>query len=102
MYSSTLRTRWPSLRRYKSFQRIPNVLKGLQSSSALFATQRFQSDMHFSHSFVLAILPFLTAALPQAQPPASRGIAIPIAKRTNGLPLADPSRFESLNQNTIA
>jgi hypothetical protein len=63
--------------------------------------------MYFSHSFSLAILsfailPFLTAAIPLAQPPASRGIAIPIAKRATGLPLADPSRYESLSQNTIA
>jgi hypothetical protein len=58
--------------------------------------------MYLSHSFSLAILPFLTAAIPLAQPPASRGIAISIAKRATNLPLADPSRYESLNQNTIA
>jgi hypothetical protein len=58
--------------------------------------------MYFSHSFFLAILPFLTAATPLTQSPASRGIAIPIAKRAASLPLADPSRYESLNQNTIA
>jgi len=80
--------------------------KGLQSSSALFETQRFLSEMYFSHSFSLAILPFailpfLTAAIPLAQHPASRGIAIPIAKRATGLPLADPSRYEGMSQNTI-
>ncbi len=58
--------------------------------------------MFLSHSFFLAILPFLTAAIPLAQPPASRGIAIPIAKRADSVSLADPSRYESLNQNTIA
>ncbi len=48
--------------------------------------------MYLSHSFVFAILPFLTAAIPLAQPPASRGIAIPIAKR--GGPLsADPLKL---------
>jgi hypothetical protein len=57
--------------------------------------------MFLSHSFFLAILPLLTAANPLAQPSASRGIAIPITKRADSL-LADPSRYESLNQNTIA
>ncbi|KAF8492841.1 acid protease [Russula emetica] len=58
--------------------------------------------MHLFHSFILSILPFLTAAIPLAQPLASGGIAIPIAKRATSLPLANPSRYESLNQNTIA
>ena len=57
--------------------------------------------MFLSHSFFLAALPFLVAATPLAQPPSSRGIAIPIAKRDGG-PLGDPSRYESMNQNTIA
>jgi hypothetical protein len=81
---------------------MPHVPKGLQSSSALFETQLFLSEMYFSHSFFLAILPVLTAAIPLTQPPASRGIAIPIAKRATALPLADPSRYGSLNQNTVA
>ena len=61
--------------------------------------------MHPFHSFVLSILPFLVTAIPLTEPPpgTSRGTAIPIAKRaTSSLPLADPSRYESLNQNTIA
>lgn len=58
--------------------------------------------MQLSHSFFLAILPFITVAIPLAQPHASRGIAIPIAKHATSLPLANPSRYESLNQNTIA
>jgi hypothetical protein len=60
--------------------------------------------MHLFHSFVLSILPFLVTAIPLALPPpgTSHGIAIPIAKRATGLPLADSSRYESLNQNTIA
>ena len=59
----------------------------LQSSSTHFQPARlpesFQSKMHFTHSFVLSILPFFTAAIPLAQPPTSRGIAIPIAKRAS-------------------
>lgn len=58
--------------------------------------------MYLSHSFSLAILPLLTAAIPMVQPPASRGIAIPIAKRAAGLSPAGPSKYESMNQNTIA
>jgi len=57
--------------------------------------------MQLFFSCVLSILPFLTAAIPLAQPPASRGIAIPIAKRATSLLIADPSRYESLKQNTI-
>ena len=40
--------------------------------------------MYFSHSFILAILPFFTAAMPLARSPTSRGIAIPIDKRGSG------------------
>ncbi|KAI0279434.1 acid protease [Russula aff. rugulosa BPL654] len=58
--------------------------------------------MYLSHSFFLVILLSLAAAIPLAQSPVSRGIAIPIAKRATTLPLADPSRYESMNQNTIA
>jgi hypothetical protein len=57
--------------------------------------------MYFSHSFVLAILPFFTAAIPLAVPPASRGIAIPITKRANS-PLTGPSLIASQVQNSIA
>ena len=60
--------------------------------------------MHPLHC-VLLVLPFLATAIrfPVAEPPsASRGIAIPIAKRSTSLPLADPSWYEGLNQNTIA
>ena len=80
----------------------PQLKSLLQSSSALFETQLFLSEMYLSRSFSLAILPFLTAAIPLAQPPASRGIALPIAKRATSHPLADLSRHESLNQMTIA
>lgn len=58
--------------------------------------------MYLSHSFFLVILLSLAAAIPLAQSPVSRGIAIPIAKRATTLPLADLSRYESMNQNTIA
>jgi hypothetical protein len=58
--------------------------------------------MYLSHSFFLAILPFLTLAIPLAPTPASRGVAIPVAKRASNISLANPSRYESLNQNTIA
>jgi hypothetical protein len=47
---------------------------------------------YFSHLFVLALLPFFAAAIPQAIPPTSRGIAIPISKRASPN-LADPSLF---------
>jgi cathepsin D len=41
--------------------------------------------MYFSPAFILATLPFLTAAVPLTEPPASRarGIAVPITKRNN-------------------
>ena len=58
--------------------------------------------MYFLLSFILAILPFFSAAVPLAEPPTSRGIAIPIAKRVDSLSLANLSRYDSLNQNTIA
>jgi len=40
--------------------------------------------MYLSHSFLLAILPFLAVAIPLAQPPSPRaqGIVIPISKRS--------------------
>ena len=57
--------------------------------------------MYFSHFYVLTIIPFFTAAVPLAQPPMTRGIAIPIAKRAS-VPLDDPSLFASLVQNSIA
>jgi hypothetical protein len=56
--------------------------------------------MYLSHSFVLTILPFLTAATPLADPLASRGnggIAIPISKRA-----VHPSNFQSMVQKSIA
>jgi cathepsin D len=40
-------------------------------------------DMYFSLALILASLPFLTTAVPLADPLASRGIAVPIAKRGN-------------------
>jgi hypothetical protein len=58
--------------------------------------------MYSSHSFVLAFLPFLAMATPLAQPPASRGIAIPIAKRAIGSPFAVPSVFESHVKDSVA
>jgi hypothetical protein len=64
-------------------------------------TQLSFSEMYyFSHAFLLAILPLLTAAIPLAQPRASRGIAIPIAKRNNSS--AGHSRYVKQNQNSIA
>ncbi|KAH9958948.1 acid protease [Russula dissimulans] len=55
--------------------------------------------MYFFRSFILAVVPLLTTALPLAEPPTSRGIAIPIAKRTNspvGL-----SEYAAQAQNSI-
>jgi len=56
--------------------------------------------MYISRSFVLAILPFFTVAVPLA-PPSSGGIAIPISKRAN-LPTANPSRYASRVQTSIS
>jgi hypothetical protein len=56
--------------------------------------------MYLSHSFVLTILPFLTAATPLADPLASRGnggIAIPISKRD-----IHPSKFQSMVQKSVS
>ena len=62
--------------------------------------KRFQSNMYFSHSFVLAILPFLAAAIPMAQPK-SRGIAIPISKRLS-TPVGSSSLYASRVQSSVA
>jgi hypothetical protein len=62
--------------------------------------ERLQSNMYFSHSFVLVILPFFTAAIPLAQPK-SRGIAIPISKRLSP-PTGSPSLYASQIQSSIA
>ena len=56
--------------------------------------------MYLSHSFILAILPFFALAISVAQPPTSRGIAIPIAKRAS-LTLGNPSSHAGLVQNSI-
>ncbi|KAH9988225.1 Asp-domain-containing protein [Russula vinacea] len=64
--------------------------------------------MYFSHSFVLAILPFFVAATPlaqpsppPAQPPPSRSTVIPISKRVSPA-AANPSFYASLVQNSVA
>ena len=75
--------------------------KGFLSSSAHLQSPRtFQSIMYFSHSFILAILPFFTAAIPLAQP-RSRGIAIPISKRLS-TPVGSSSLYESQVQSSVA
>ncbi|KAF8480127.1 acid protease [Russula ochroleuca] len=56
--------------------------------------------MYFSLAFILASLPFLTAAVPLADSPASRGIAIAITKRGNGI--ADPSELLSGVRHSVA
>jgi len=56
--------------------------------------------MYFSHSFVLAILPFFVAAIPLAQPPTSRGIAIPIAKRASSFTNGSSSHV-TMVQNSV-
>ncbi|KAF8480125.1 acid protease [Russula ochroleuca] len=59
--------------------------------------------MHFSLAFILVSLPFLTAAVPLADSPASRGIVVPITKR--GSPLngvADPSALLSSARRSVA
>ena len=59
--------------------------------------------MLFSHSFVLAILPFLTAAIPVAQPPTSRGIAIPVTKRASvGTSPNGTTLFATHAKNSVA
>jgi hypothetical protein len=89
-------------------QGVSGFPQGLQSHSALslylWLNVSICHTMHLFRTFVLSILPFLVTAIPLAEPPhsTSRGIAIPIAKRATGLPLADLSRYESMNQNTIA
>ena len=57
--------------------------------------------MYFSHSFILAILPFFTVAIPLARSPAPRGVAVSIDKRSN-LPINNPSWYASSVQNSIA
>ena len=54
--------------------------------------------MYLSRSFLFAILPFLTVAIPRAQPPALRGsgIAIPISKRN-----FDPSKAQRMIQRSV-
>ena len=54
--------------------------------------------MYLSHSFLLTILPFLTAAIPLAQPlaPHARGIAIPISKR-----IFDTSKARMMVQRSV-
>jgi cathepsin D len=56
--------------------------------------------MYFTHSFVLAALPFLAAAIPMAVPPTSRGIAIPIAKRNGGA--VGLSKFANAVESSVA
>ena len=60
--------------------------------------------MYFSRSFFLAILPFtaaIPAQFPLAQPSASHGVAIPIAKHAS-LPLNDPLLDASEIQHSVA
>jgi hypothetical protein len=54
--------------------------------------------MYLSHSFLFAILPLLTEAIPRAQPPAphGRGIVIPISKRS-----FDLSNVQRMNQGSV-
>jgi hypothetical protein len=55
--------------------------------------------MYFSHSFILAVLPFFAAAY--AKPPTSGGISISIAKRGN-ISVAEPSLYAGRVQTSIA
>ena len=59
--------------------------------------------MYFSHSFILAVLPFFTAATSLAKPLTSvtGAISIPISKRGN-LSVADASLYASRVQTSIA
>jgi hypothetical protein len=59
--------------------------------------------MYLSLAFILASLPFLTAAVPLADSFASRGIAVPITKRRdpfNGV--ADTSKLQSSIRRSVA
>lgn len=58
-----------------------------------------RGGMYLSHSFVLTILPFLTAANPLVDPLTSRGnggIAIPISKRA-----VHPLKYHSMVQKSV-
>ena len=60
--------------------------------------------MYFSHSSVLAIIPFLVAAIsvdPRSIRRGDGGVAIPIAKR-NEHHDADPSKLSGVVQRSIA
>ncbi|KAH9984829.1 aspartic peptidase domain-containing protein [Russula vinacea] len=57
--------------------------------------------MYFSHSFVFAFLPILTAAIPLAQSSTPRGIAIPIVKRDRH-DSVDPFKFHDRVRKSIA
>jgi len=57
--------------------------------------------MYFSHSSVLAIIPFLVAAISVDPRSIRRGVAIPIAKR-NEHHGADPSKLSGVVQRSIA
>lgn len=57
----------------------------------------------YSFAFILASLPFLTAAVPLAESFASRGIAVPIAKRNGSLNgVADTSKLQSRITGSVA
>ncbi|KAI0299940.1 acid protease [Russula brevipes] len=59
--------------------------------------------MYFSLSLVLAALPFLTVAIPWSGPPASRGIAVPVARRGTSLKeVADASNLATRARNAVA
>lgn len=84
----------------KSISRTP---PGLQSSSDIFFYLSSPRNMYFSLTLVLAALPFLTVAIPRYGPPASRGIAVPVARRGTSLKeVADASNLATRARNAVA
>jgi hypothetical protein len=59
--------------------------------------------MYFSLAFILALPPFLVAAAPPSEFPASHGIAVPITKRGNPLNgVVDTSKLQSRIKHSVA
>jgi hypothetical protein len=56
---------------------------------------------YFSHSLVLAIIPFIAAAISVDPPSIRNGVAIPITKRSSNFG-ADLSEHELMVQGSIA
>ena len=59
--------------------------------------------MYFSLGFILASLPFLTAAAPAVNVPASRGIAVPIFSRASPPnDVVDTYKLQNTIRNSVA